>query len=1208
MSGPSKTNEEVCATVTTRRTCFCVLSTCKNFGKRRTSVRVEYRLLTDPESYGFGSTQTRRRTLSACKTFSTCGLRIHHPCVRVRATLVPRTYRTEEAHVNVVHVTGREWFVSRIRGSDVEGCLDRKLPCLTIRHALRKAENGDVINVEPTHTADDVYDECVSSPMVISKNLTLRALQWENQSFNTNSRVTKHAVVDCRNGKVAFDISSRSDGSGPCKVRFIGFVFQNVTTAVNVTDMSLDIVSSTFRCVRNESVEVFPNWKYCIHIYGSNNSSVFVTIRDSEFAHMNVGALKVSDTKYLELSNVKFSSSSPKYSPSYERNCSFLNHPATVFNVQRKSDYIMPAAGVESEINITNSLFTFIQGDLRLDQCKLERHQSHIHVEKSKITFSNCTFIKKTDFNRVLHLQGADTIVTGCTFDSKEARGGNLIYSTGGLLLLEDTSITSANCSQKNIGDVLYTIGPGRLEMVNTVITVSYNTPGNLILVAWNMDIMTWEGSSLVCPLGYSTESLTSRGSDRNWEKTQFVSCIPCPSGRYSVDSGFYAGGALNASNATLPCQECPYGAQCDGYTVSALPNFWGTVVRGTTPKQIEMVLCPTGYCCEEAPCESFNTCSNNRTGTMCGECLDGFTRQLYSVRCVPVEDCRHKDFWISVAIVSFSLGTLFILYLMGYGIPACCKKIFKKNNKKHRVAYGPVHIDISSNSAWSRFTRECAVAPKGAFLFSVFYFYQTLSLLVEGDRYDLVVGDLDSWVRSVLLFFNLRIPYSPSILCPFVDMTADEKILLELLLYVAILYAILLLLIVVLYTSTQLCCGRKSSMRDAHGEEIPFKYRVARAATSIASLSQTNIALSCFSLLHCIDLDNHKVFYYNGNEPCDALRWWQIVAVVVLIVHTVPFILAILLRPFCQRRFGTGLGGVLLAYHFPVGFIGFMFVKAVCSNRPQSLVDPRSQEGLKFVTNYVDSAYETTSDENTHVNPKCAFEAANFLLRFLIITMNIFTNWSPVTRAVGNFLLITLYLVLVFFISPYGSAVLNISAKICLVVLNFIAGSQIMYAGFHQAGFVWTRPGLPFYPVSLLLGQTTMALQIGGPLVMVMVVAVGWLFHSGTNVDAEPSSFASDGTERSELMMSCLSSVNVTRAYRETSPLVTRILGNRGRRSIFTDVSHNIAGNNRPNNGYKRGRGDVNNPGCRFTYMSVARILNGGGGSSHCPRDQRTP
>ncbi|KAI8515742.1 hypothetical protein Bbelb_065550 [Branchiostoma belcheri] len=92
--------ETIQASVTTHRTCFCVLSTCKNVGKRRASVRGEYRLCM--ESYGFGSTQARRRTSSACKTFSACGLRIHHPCVRVRETRVPRTYtcRTEEVRVS----------------------------------------------------------------------------------------------------------------------------------------------------------------------------------------------------------------------------------------------------------------------------------------------------------------------------------------------------------------------------------------------------------------------------------------------------------------------------------------------------------------------------------------------------------------------------------------------------------------------------------------------------------------------------------------------------------------------------------------------------------------------------------------------------------------------------------------------------------------------------------------------------------------------------------------------------------------------------------------------------------------------------------------------------------------------------------------------------------------------------------------------------
>ncbi|KAI8500842.1 hypothetical protein Bbelb_216600 [Branchiostoma belcheri] len=57
-SHPRTIREAIChAAVTSRRTCFCVLFTCKNAGKRRTSVRGEYHLRT--ESYGFGSTKTR---------------------------------------------------------------------------------------------------------------------------------------------------------------------------------------------------------------------------------------------------------------------------------------------------------------------------------------------------------------------------------------------------------------------------------------------------------------------------------------------------------------------------------------------------------------------------------------------------------------------------------------------------------------------------------------------------------------------------------------------------------------------------------------------------------------------------------------------------------------------------------------------------------------------------------------------------------------------------------------------------------------------------------------------------------------------------------------------------------------------------------------------------------------------------------------------
>ncbi|KAI8507587.1 hypothetical protein Bbelb_149670 [Branchiostoma belcheri] len=138
-------------TVTTRRTCFCVLSTCKNVGKRRAPVRGEYRLR--KESYGFGSTQTRRRTLSACKTFSTCGLRIHHPCVRVQATCVPRTCRAEEARVSTASLRRHKKLSSNQAACAVEPTLDLPGVAESTHEMPRTAEPTHELPraAEPTH-------------------------------------------------------------------------------------------------------------------------------------------------------------------------------------------------------------------------------------------------------------------------------------------------------------------------------------------------------------------------------------------------------------------------------------------------------------------------------------------------------------------------------------------------------------------------------------------------------------------------------------------------------------------------------------------------------------------------------------------------------------------------------------------------------------------------------------------------------------------------------------------------------------------------------------------------------------------------------------------------------------------------------------------------------------------------------------------------
>ncbi|KAI8486741.1 hypothetical protein Bbelb_354890 [Branchiostoma belcheri] len=130
------------ATVTTRRTCFCVLSTSKNVGKRRAFVRGEYHLRT--ESYGFWGTQTRRRTLSACKTadITVCGFTTR-TCECGRRTCPVRAVRkknvcnrTEIARCKHVQLTTCATYDARNRSRPDVACRPHR-DSYTLRNGAR---------------------------------------------------------------------------------------------------------------------------------------------------------------------------------------------------------------------------------------------------------------------------------------------------------------------------------------------------------------------------------------------------------------------------------------------------------------------------------------------------------------------------------------------------------------------------------------------------------------------------------------------------------------------------------------------------------------------------------------------------------------------------------------------------------------------------------------------------------------------------------------------------------------------------------------------------------------------------------------------------------------------------------------------------------------------------------------------------------------
>ena len=71
----------------------------------------------------------------------------------------------------------------------------------------------------------------------------------------------------------------------------------------------------------------------------------------------------------------------------------------------------------------------------------------------------------------------------------------------------------------------------------------------------------------------------------------------------------------------SLKCQNCPTGAICIDGGIKARDNFHGFLNR---QKEYDFVLCPDDYCCstQSKECTSPTTCSFNRTGPLCGQCI----------------------------------------------------------------------------------------------------------------------------------------------------------------------------------------------------------------------------------------------------------------------------------------------------------------------------------------------------------------------------------------------------------------------------------------------------------------------------------------------------------------------------------------------------------------------------------------------------------
>ncbi len=134
---------------------------------------------------------------------------------------------------------------------------------------------------------------------------------------------------------------------------------------------------------------------------------------------------------------------------------------------------------------------------------------------------------------------------------------------------------------------------------------------------------------------------------------------------------------------------------------------------------------CPSSYCCTN--CETYNTCAENREGTLCSHCSEGYTEGLFSNVCVKNSSCN--DNWIFILLIL--AGLLYAVFLLfqadfkrhvfGSPLPISCSNVIVKNKKERPENESQKGIENKRKDEG------------GGFLILLFYYFQDATLLYTG-------------------------------------------------------------------------------------------------------------------------------------------------------------------------------------------------------------------------------------------------------------------------------------------------------------------------------------------------------------------------------------------------------------------------------------------------------------------------------------------
>ena len=432
-----------------------------------------------------------------------------------------------------------------------------------------------------------------------------------------------------------------------------------------------------------------------------------------------------------------------------------------------------------------------------------------------------------------------------------------------------------------------------------------------------NSKVVLKKGFKILCPLGYKLKAQPQCHTILNEMICNFINiqCERCPPRSYTLERGEFV---FNKSN-DIQCQQCPRGGVCDNGLVTAKPNYWGY----NKEKTVDSVQCPPGYCCDASNCVTYDSCSGNRSGTLCGRCAKGMSESLFSTQCILNADCSFGYFFIIGTIATLILYLAFFLYHREI-VGILRTRLF---NKRPRLL-----------SRRNERTRDDNDTSSGGIIKIFFYYYQVCNLI----RSSVGAGSTKNWQfiynfeKSISMIMNMVLVNLPSFNCPLKHLHAVRKnILLHSVGYVLLSLLGLLYLMSKRFpifrrlknpTNTHTITLQQITTTNSDGRsgttKFSFSQRHASAFTYISLLMYASSAQLCLNLLHCVPVGDEQVLFLDGNIKC--YQTFQYFFLAYLISSILPFSAIPILGSYLLKFGRIGVRQFCAGCIFPLPFCCF--------------------------------------------------------------------------------------------------------------------------------------------------------------------------------------------------------------------------------------------------------------------------------------------